>query len=457
MTLAPGLCAALLALSCVSSRAAATADAPAVDAAQEQDQEQTPEPAPPASVAFVGARLLPISGPPIDDGALVVRDGRIAAIGPRAEVDTSGVELVRDVGGLLLMPGLVDTHSHIGGGSGADRSAPIQPEVRILDSIDVRSASFQRAQAGGITTVNVMPGSGHLLSGQTIYLKLRDGGTVEELAVRTDDGAIAGGIKMANGTNSRRDPPFPGTRAKSAALVREQYVKAQAYREALAAVEAGEGDAPKRDLAMEALVEVLEGTRIVHHHTHRHDDILTVLRLREEFGFRVVLHHVSDAWKVADEIAAAGVPSSIIVVDSPGGKLEARDIKFENGAALDAVGADVAFHTDDWITDSRLFLRSAALAVRAGMSRAKALEGLTLAPARMLDMQNRVGSLEVGKDADVVLLDGDPLSVYTHVVETWVEGVQVFDREDPQDRLWAVGGPGAGEDHHPLCCEGPSR
>jgi len=252
---------------------------------------------------------------------------------------------------------------------------------------------------------------------------------------------------MANGTNSRRDPPFPGTRAKSAALVRERFIEAQAYRDKLRA-----GDEPDRDLALEALVEVLDKKRIVHHHTHRHDDILTVLRLREEFDFRVVLHHVSDAWKVADEIAAAGVPSSIILVDSPGGKLEAKDLLFRNGLALERAGAAVAFHTDDWITDSRLFLRSAALAVRAGMSRGKALEGLTIEAARMLDLGDRIGTLAQGKDADFIVLDGDPLSVYTKVLETWVDGKKVFDRSLPEDDLWANGGFGAGSDFDPRCC-----
>ena len=181
--------------------------------------------------------------------------------------------------------------------------------------------------------------------------------------------------------------------------------------------------------------------------------MLTVLRLREEFGFRVVLHHVSDAWKVADEIARAGVPSSLIVIDSPGGKLEARDMRWESARALVEAGAEIAFHTDDGITDSRLFLRSAALAVRAGLAPAKALEALTLAPARMIDLGTRVGSLEVGKDADFVVLDRDPLSVYAHVLETWVEGVKVFDRNDPADRLMAVGGYGAGSPRPPRCCD----
>jgi imidazolonepropionase-like amidohydrolase len=284
-----------------------------------------------------------------------------------------------------------------------------------------------------------------------VYLKLRAGNTIEDLAVRNDDGSIAGGIKMANGTNSRRDPPFPGTRAKSAALVRARYVAAQEY--ARKRADADPEKRPERDLALEALVEALEGKRVVHHHTHRHDDVLTVLRLREEFGLRVVLHHVSEAWKVADEIAHAGVPSSLIVIDSPGGKLEARDLRWENARVLAEAGAEIAFHSDDGITDSRLFLRSAALAVRAGLAHEEALEAMTLAPARMLDLGERVGSLEPGKDADFVVLDGDPFSVYTRVQETWVEGVRVFDRGTPADRLSAVGGWGAGSPRAPRCCE----
>jgi imidazolonepropionase-like amidohydrolase len=277
-----------------------------------------------------------------------------------------------------------------------------------------------------------------------VYLKLRRARTIDDLLIKTAEGGVAGGMKMANGTNSRRDSPFPGTRGKSAALVREQFVKAQGYKEKLERAGDDAEKRPDRDLAMEALVEVLEGRRVVHHHTHRHDDVLTVIRLSREFGFRVVLHHVSEAWKVAEEIAAAGVASSIIVIDSPGGKLEARDVSYENGAALERAGALVGFHTDDGITDSRFFLRSAALAVRAGMSRAGALYGLTMAGARMLDLEDRIGTLEPGKDADFIVLSGDPLSIYTRVLETWVEGEKLFDRGREEDRLVALGGWGAG-------------
>lgn len=398
--------------------------------------------------AFVGARIEPVVGAPILDGVLIVRQGRIVAVGPRGTTTVPDGAERHDVTGKVLMPGLVDSHSHVGSVEGADRSAPIQPDVRALDSINVRDARIQKAQAGGITTVNVMPGSGHLMSGQTVYLKLRDGTVIDDLLITDADGRIAGGMKMANGTNSRRDPPFPGTRAKAAALVREQFVKAQDYREKILQAAGDPTKMPARDLAMEALVEILEGRRTVHHHTHRHDDVLTVLRLAKEFGFRVVLQHVSDAHKVVDQIAEAGVACSIIQIDSPGGKIEARDGQFTNanGAALERAGVTVGFHTDDGITDSRLFLRSAGLAVRTGMTREGALRGLTLAGAHMLDLGARVGSLEVGKDADFVVLSGDPLSVYTKVEETWVEGAKVFDRTDPKDRLYAVGGYGASHD-----------
>jgi imidazolonepropionase-like amidohydrolase len=396
------------------------------------------------TVAFTGAKVIPIAGPEIESGALIVRDGKIVAVGAMGSVTIpSGAERV-DLTGRTIMPGLVDSHSHIGEAAGADSSNPIQPEVRVMDAVNVRDAGMQKAQAGGITTVNIMPGSGHLLSGQTIYLKLRDGNTIDDLIIRLADGRVAGGLKMANGTNPRRAAPFPGTRAKSAALIREQLVKAQEYREKMRRTDPSKR--PDRDLAMEALVEVLDGKRVVHHHTHRHDDILTVLRLAKEFGFRVVLQHVSEGWRVAGEIAAAGVPASIIMIDSPGGKLETQHLSYTTGKVLDEAGVLVGFHTDDGVTDSRFFLRSAALAVRAGMSRTKALEAMTIANAKMLELDHRVGTLAPGKDADFIILSGDPLSVYTHVLETWVEGKKVFDRDDPKDRLYAVGGYGASRD-----------
>jgi imidazolonepropionase-like amidohydrolase len=409
--------------------------------------------------AYIGAAIIPIVGQPIENGVLIIQNGKIIAIGDASKVTIPADAEKIDLTGKIIMPGLIDTHSHIGEPAGADGSAPIQPDVRILDSVNPRASSLQRAQTGGITTVNVMPGSGHLDSGQTLYLKLRDdANTIDDLLIYDEKGVYMGGIKFANGTNPIRSGggKFPGTRAKSAALVREQFVKAQEYRDKVRKAGNDKDKLPPRDLAMEALVEVLDGKRTVHFHTHRHDDVLTALRLKKEFGFKLVLQHVSEAWKVADEIAKSGVPSSIIMIDSPGGKLETLDVSITNGAALEKAGALVGFHTDDYITDSRLFLRSAGLAVRAGMSREKALYGMTMAGAIMLDLDKRVGSLETGKDADFIVLSGDPLSVYTHVLQTWVEGKKVFDRSDPKDYLIAVGGYGATNDKliHIDCFDG---
>jgi imidazolonepropionase-like amidohydrolase len=408
--------------------------------------------------AFVNATIIPITGPAIEQGVLLVHNGKIVAVGDARTVRLPSDVITIDVGRKVIMPGLVDTHSHIGGPAGADSTGPIQPDIRILDSVNPRASSIQRAQAGGITTVNVMPGSGHLDSGQTLYLKLRDDAIkIDDLLILDKAGKYMGGIKFANGTNSLRAAggTFPGTRAKSAALVRDQFIKAQEYRDKVAKAGDDKSKLPPRDLAMEALVEVLDGKRMVHFHTHRHDDIMTALRLSKEFGFRIVLQHVSEAWKVADEIAAAKAPSSIIMIDAPGGKLETVDVDFKNGVALEKAGGLVGFHTDDGITDSRWFLRSAGLAMRAGMSRDKALYGMTMANAIMLDLQDRVGSLEAGKDADFIILSGDPVSVYSHVEQTWVEGKKVFDRSNARDYIFAVGGKGAtddGDSHMDIHC-----
>ncbi|MCP1727787.1 imidazolonepropionase-like amidohydrolase [Natronospira proteinivora] len=391
--------------------------------------------------AFTGAKIYPVSGPVIEDGVLLIDQGRIQAVGAVDEVRIPDDARVTDVTGKVIMPGLVDTHSHLGNVDGGDRSNAMHPGVRALDSVNVKADSFRRAMAGGITTVNVMPGSGHLMSGQTLYLKLRaDPKTVDDWLFCDDPiRDVCGGMKMANGTNPIRDNagPFPGTRAKSAELVRSLFNQARDYEHRRDRADDGEVD---RDLGMEALLQILSGERTVHFHTHRHDDIITALRMGEEFGFTPVLHHVSEGWRVPEQIAEAGAKASIIMVDSPGGKHEAVNLLWKTAPALEEAGVDTGFHTDDYITDSRLFLRSGGLGVRAGMSREGAIEGLTLAGARILGMEDRIGSLESGKDADFIILSDDPLSVYTHVEETWVEGQRVFDRDDPEQREWATGG-----------------
>lgn len=402
---------------------------------------------------FQGAKIIPIAGNEIENGVLIVQNGKISAVGAAGQVEIPSNANVVDASGKVIMPGLVDSHSHIGEGDGGDRSAALHPDVRILDAIDPNSDTFKKALAGGITSVNVMPGSGHLMSGRTVYLKLRESDTIEGMLFVDDPTQqVAGGLKMANGTNPLGDGPFPGTRAKSASMVRELFIKAQEYQQKKEAAEGDPAKMPTRDIGMETLVEVLEGERIVHNHTHRHDDILTAIRLSEEFGYRMVLHHVSEAWKVPDEIAQADVPCSIIVLDSPGGKMEAVDIRYENGAVLEDAGVTVGYHTDASITDTRLLLRSSGFGVRAGMSRVAALRAVTIENAKMMDIQDRTGTLEEGKDADFIILSGEPLSVYTHVEETWVEGIKRFDRDNPDHLEYATGGynvfRGEFYDHH---------
>lgn len=386
------------------------------------------------AVAFTDARILTMAGAPIEDGTLVIEDGKIVAVGADVAIPADAER--RSLEGRIIMPGIVDTHSHIGQVSGADSASPIQPEVRALDSINALSSNIAKARAGGVTTANVMPGSGHLMSGQTFYMKLRDAKTAEDIAFSYEDGEALGGMKMANGTNSLRgEGGFPGTRAKSAALVREVFVEAQGY---------CDGERKKRDLAKEALCEVLSGERLVHFHTHRADDIMTVLRLKREFGFDVLIQHGTETYKVAEKLAEANIPVSNITLDAPGGKLETMDLRLDNAGVLERAGVLVSIHSDDPIVDSRMMLREAALAVRGGMSREGALRALTINGAVQMGLDDRVGSLEPGKDADFLILDGDPFSVYTHVLETWVEGARLFDRTREDDLLMATGGYGAG-------------
>lgn len=391
---------------------------------------------------LTGATLLPITSEPVENGTLVISDGRIQSIGAADSVNIPEGATLIDLTGHVIMPGFVDTHSHLGvAGDHGERSSTVNPQLRILDSFWASDPRIKVAVAGGITTANVMPGSGNVIGGQTIYIKLH-GATVEDMLV---EGSI-GGMKMANGENPKgrgdRASKAPSTRMATAALARQAFYDAMDYGRKKSAAEGNRKiDPPDVDLGKEALLEVLDGRRVVHHHTHRSDDIMTVMRLQEEFGFRLVIQHGLESYKLATELARRGdTQVSYAIVDSPGGKQEANDVRLDGASMLEAAGLNIALHSDDWIIDSRFLLRTAALAVRGGMTREGALRALTINPARMMDLDNRIGSLEVGKDADLVVFDGDPLSIYTHVQHTWIDGVKRFDRNDPDDRLYATGG-----------------
>ncbi|MGB6692386.1 MAG: amidohydrolase [Terracidiphilus sp.] len=409
-------------------------------------------------LVVTGAKILPITGPAIDNGVLVVRGGKIAAVGAQGSVTIPAGATVVDATGKIVMPGIVDSHSHIGivgnpsvsdGQDANEGTDPLEPALRALDAINPNDPNIRMATAGGITTANIMPGSGNVMGGQTAYVKLR-GRTIEEMLI---PGTI-GGMKMANGTNPKgygARGQAPMTRMEEAALARSIYEKGEqykekwdAYRKAVAAKDKT-AKAPDDDLGLDAVVQVLEGKRIVHNHTHRADDVMTVLRLADEFHYRVVVHHGTESCDVAEELAKRHIGVSYTMIDAPGGKPETINFSVSCPAILEKAGVKVAFNTDDPITSSRLLLRSAALAVRGGMSEDAALKGLTIYPAEMLDLKDRVGSLEPGKDADFIVLSGPPFSVYTHVLQTWIEGQKVFDRDDSKQRRYATGGFNVGD------------
>ncbi len=408
------------------------------------------------TIAYRGARILTAAGAPIDKGVLVVRRDKIFAVG--AEADTAipeGAEVI-DLTGKTIIPGLVDTHSHIGiwprphvpaHNDGNEGSGPVQSSLRALDAIQPDDPGIRMAVAGGVTTANIMPGSANVIGGQTVYVKLR-GRTIEDMRVRSP--MVLGGLKMANGENPKRwnfegRKMAPATRMKIAALQREQFTKArdylrqwQRYRQAKA--EGKDATPPETDLGLEPLVEVLQRKRTVHFHSHRADDLMTAIRLSKEFHFELVLQHCTEGYRIVDELVREKIPVSLTLVDSPGGKLEVAGLLEENAALLDKAGVQVAINTDDSITESRFLLRTGAIAVRGGMSEAVALCALTINGARMLHLDDRLGSLEKGKEADFVVLSGPPFSVYAHVLQTYIDGQCVFDRSKQQDWSYQVGG-----------------
>lgn len=386
---------------------------------------------------------------PIPDGVLVVKDGKIEAVGARGQVGPIPRDAEQiDLGGAVVIPGLVDTHSHIGlwsrpnvpaNSDGNETSGPVQPGLRAIDAINPDDPGIRMATAGGITTANIMPGSANVIGGETLYVKLR-GGSVEQMRIngRLPDGTeIVGGLKMANGENpkgyGKNKQMAPFTRMKIAALQRETFQRAKEYK-----AKRDAGQKVDRDTTLEALVEVLEKKRTVHFHCHRADDLMTAVRIAEEFGFEIVLQHATEGYRVADVLAKKSIPVSLTLIDSPGGKAETIGLLEENAAVLEKAGVTVTINTDDSITESRFFLHTGAIAVRGGMSEASALKALTLTPARLMHLDHRLGSLEKGKDADFVVLSGPPFSTFTRVKQTYIDGVKVFD--EATDRAYRDGG-----------------
>ncbi|MDS2171219.1 amidohydrolase [Nesterenkonia sp. CL21] len=380
------------------------------------------------------AHLVPVTSAPVES-RIVVTEGRIAALGAEAEIP-AGHEVI-DAAGRWVLPGLVDAHVHLGvheegeGWAGADvneTTDPVTAAARALDAINPTEVGFDDALAGGITSVNVNPGSANPIGGLAVAIKTH-GRIVDEMVLRSPSG-----LKAALGENPKRvygeQKKTPNTRLGVAMTMRKAFTEARRWAEK----PQGERDA---DLISEALVKVLDREIPWRQHCHRADDIATAIRLADEFGYELVLDHGTESYKIADVIAARGIPvlyGPMIVSRS---KVEVRDRTAAAPRILSEAGVKVSLITDHPVVPIDFLMHQAALAVREGMDPAEALKAVTINPAEVIGAAERIGSLEVGKDADVVLWSGDPLDTRNRVLRTWIDGREVYSY-DEQTRTGTV-------------------
>jgi imidazolonepropionase-like amidohydrolase len=377
-----------------------------------------------APLAIVGGRVIPIEGAAFSDGVVLVEDGVIRALGRDVRAP-DGVERV-DATGRVVLPGLVDAHVHLGvheeaeGWAGQDTNEgtdPVTPHVRALDAINPADLGFRDAVAGGVLTVNVNPGSGSPIGGQTVAVRCA-GRTVDDMVLRSPSG-----VKSALGENPKRvfgeRKEFPSTRLGTAAVIRDAFVKTANY---LARRERGDGEPVERDLRWETLGMVLRREIPWRQHCHRADDIATALRLADEFGYRLVIDHGTEAVLLADRIAERGVPVLIGPLLTSRSKVELRNRSLANPGRLVAAGVELGIITDHPVVPVNLLHVQAALAVKEGLDAAAALRAVTLTPARVMGVDDRVGSLRSGKAATLCVWSGDPLDVRSRVEAAWIDG-----------------------------------
>jgi imidazolonepropionase-like amidohydrolase len=387
------------------------------------------------SIAITGGRVVPVEGDPIDGGTVLVVDGRIAAVGGPDLKPPPGVDVI-DAAGRWVLPGLIDAHTHLGareegeGWAGHDTNeltGPVQAHVRVLDAINPADEGFRDAIAGGVLTVGITPGSGNPIGGQTVAVHCW-GRVVDDMVLRSP-----AGMKSALGENPKRvlgeRRVNPTSRLGTAAAIRTALVDALNYLDKQQGhdqdQESSKRAAP-RDLKHEALGRVLRREIPWRQHCHRADDIATALRLAREFGYDLVIDHGTEAYLIADEIAAAGVPVVTGPLITARSKVELRNRTMANPGLLAAAGVTVAIATDHPVVPVHLLIVQAALAVREGLDRDTALRAVTINPARIMRVADRIGSLAVGKDGDVVVWSGDPFDVMSRVETAYIAGREVY-------------------------------
>ncbi|MBO8126996.1 MAG: amidohydrolase [Firmicutes bacterium] len=357
--------------------------------------------------AIVGAKIYPVAGEAIAEGTILIEDGKIVAVEPGRSVPSD--YQVEEAEGLVATPGLIDAHTHVGiseegiGWEGEDYNEttdPITPHLRTIDGIYPVDEGFVDARRGGVTAVGIHPGSANVLGGQGAALKTY-GRTVEEMALKAP---VA--IKGAFGENPKRvysqQKKSPSTRMATAALLRQALVKAQNYRAKKAK---GDGET---DLVHEALLPLLAGEIPFFAHAHRADDIMTALRIAKEFGLRLVIQHGTEAHLVAEILASEGIPVVVGPSLTSRAKVELRKRTFKTPKVLAEAGVDFAIMTDHPVIPIQYLPVCVRLAIKEGLAFEIALKAVTLTPARLLGIEDRVGSLLPGKDADIVLWRGEP-------------------------------------------------
>ncbi len=379
-----------------------------------------------ASIAITNGLVVPVVGDPIEGGTVLVIDGTITAVGAKVKIPRD-VEVV-DAAGRWVLPGFVESHGHVGvheegnGWAGQDTNEttdPVGARFRALDAINPADEGFRDALSGGVTSVVVKPGSGNPIGGQTVAIKTW-GRVVDEMVIKQPCS-----MKSALGENPKRvygeKKQTPSTRLGVASVIREAMRKAQDYQASRDAADA-DGKPFDRDLNNEALVSVLDGEIPWCQHTHRADDIATALRLSDEFGYRLVINHGTEAHLLADLIAERDIPVIIGPLFTSRSKVEVNQRSLRNPGLLAKAGVQIAITTDHPVVPINFLVYQAILAVKDGLDRPTALASITINPAQFLGLDDRVGSLEPGKDGDVVLWDGDPLDIMSRARQVFISG-----------------------------------
>jgi imidazolonepropionase-like amidohydrolase len=391
----------------------------------------------PQETLIRNATVLTVSHGTLQNADVLLRKGKIAAVGK--DLKAAPDARVIDATGKYLMPGIIDCHSHTMIDAVNELTLSVTSMAHIRDVLNPEDIAIYRELAGGTTTANLLHGSGNAIGGLNTVVKLKWGRPAEEFVF---PGAPPG-IKFALGENPKRSNfqiptqprRYPATRMGVEEVIREAFTRARDYKatwdEYRAGLKRGEKNLipPRRDLQLEPLVEVLEGKRFVHSHCYRADEILMLINIANEFGFKVrTFQHALEGYKVAKEIAEHGAGASIFT-DFWGYKIEAYDAIPYNAVILTRAGVNVSVNSDSDERARRLNIDAAKLVKYGDMTEEEALKTITMNPAWQLGIQDRVGSIDVGKDADVVIWNGHPLSVYSRVETTFIDGEIFFDRQ----------------------------